>query len=67
MLAQISVPTLIITGAEDNLIPPKESKVMHDNIRSSQLVVIPNAAHLSNVEQPEAFNRAVNDFLKSLA
>jgi len=64
MLAPISVPTLIITGAEDNLIPPKESELMRDNIPGSKLVVIPGAAHLSNVEQPEAFNRAVNDFLK---
>ncbi len=66
MLAQIAVPTLIITGAADNLIPPKESEVMRDNIRGAELVVIPGAAHLSNVEQPKAFNRAVNDFLKSL-
>ena len=66
-LAQVSVPTLIITGAEDNLIPPKESEVMRDGIRGAKLVVIPGAAHLSNVEQLEAFNRAVNDFLKSLA
>ncbi|MBI5034573.1 MAG: alpha/beta fold hydrolase [Chloroflexi bacterium] len=66
MLAQISVPTLIITGAEDTLIPPKESEAMREGIRGSKLVVIPNVAHLSNVEQPDAFNRAVNDFLKSL-
>ena len=66
-LAQISVPTLIITGAEDNLIPPKESELMRDGIHGAKLVVIPGAAHLSNVEQPEAFNRAVHDFLKSLA
>lgn len=66
-LAQISVPTLIITGAEDNLIPPKESEAMRDGIRGAKLVVIPGAAHLSNVEQPDAFNRAVNDFLKLIS
>jgi len=65
-LAQISVPTLVITGAEDNLIPPKESELMRDGIRGAKLATIPGAAHLSNVDQPEAFNRAVQDFLKSL-
>lgn len=67
MLKTISVPTLIITSAEDSLISPKESEWMRDGIHGAQLVVIPDAAHLSNVEQPEAFNRAVNDFLKSIA
>lgn len=65
-LAQISVPTLIITGAEDNLIPPKESELMRDGIRGARLVMLPGAAHLSNVEQPDAFNQAVREFLKSM-
>lgn len=67
-LAQISVPTLIITGAEDNLISPKESELMRDALRvpGARLVVIPGAAHLSNVEQPEMFNQAVREFLKSM-
>lgn len=66
MLSEISAPTLIITGSEDSLIPPKESEVMRDAIRGARLVVIPGAAHLSNVEQPQAFNQAVREFLKSL-
>jgi pimeloyl-ACP methyl ester carboxylesterase len=67
-LAQISVPTLIITGAEDNLTPPKESELMRDalHVPGARLVVIPGAAHLSNVEQPEMFNQAVREFLKSV-
>ncbi len=65
-LATISVPTLIITGAEDTLIPPKESEIMRDAIREARLVTIPGAAHLSNYEQPEAFNQAVREFLKQL-
>jgi pimeloyl-ACP methyl ester carboxylesterase len=39
---------------------------MRDGIRGAQLAVIPNAAHLSNLEQPEAFNQAVRKFLKEL-
>lgn len=65
-LSEISVPTLIITGAEDSLIPPKESEMMRDAIPGARLVIIPGAAHLSNVEQPEAFNQAVREFLKSV-
>ena len=66
-LAQISVPTLIIVGAEDTLTPPNDSEMMRDAIRGARLVTIPNAAHLSNFEQPDAFNSAAREFLKSLA
>ena len=65
-LAQVVVPTLIVVGAEDTLTPPKDSEQMRDGIRGAQLAVIPNAAHLSNLEQPEAFNQAVRKFLKTL-
>jgi 3-oxoadipate enol-lactonase len=65
-LAQVAVPTLIVVGAEDTLTPPKDSEQMRDGIRGAQLAVIPNAAHLSNLEQPEAFNQAVRKFLKAL-
>lgn len=65
-LATISVPTLIITGAEDTLIPPKESELMRDAVRGARLVMIPGAAHLTNYEQPEAFNQAVREFLKGI-
>ncbi len=65
-LAVISVPTLIITSTDDTLIPPKESEAMRDAIRGARLVSIPEAAHLSNFEQPDAFNRAVREFLKTV-
>jgi pimeloyl-ACP methyl ester carboxylesterase len=66
LLTQIKTPTLIITGADDLLIPPKEAEAMHQAIAGSSLVTIPNAAHLSNVEQPEAFNQAVLEFLHNI-
>jgi 3-oxoadipate enol-lactonase len=66
-LAEISVPTLVVTGAEDTLIPPKEAEAMEAAIRGARLVSIPGAAHLSNFESPDAFNHAVREFLKSLA
>ena len=66
-LAEIAVPTLVITGAEDTLIPPQEAEAMQDAIRGAQLVSIPGAGHLANFEAPDAFNHAVRDFLKSIA
>ena len=65
-LRTIHIPTLIITGAEDTLMPLPTSEAMHAAIPHSQLVVIPGAAHLSNVENPKAFNSAVRTFLLSL-
>jgi len=66
-LAQISVPTLVITGAEDTLLPPKESEFIRDGIRGAKFAMLDGAAHLSNVEQPDAFNRAVKEFLKTVS
>ena len=62
-LAQIAAPTLVIVGAEDTLTPPKDSQLMQRGIKGARLVTIPNAAHLSNYEQPAAFNRAVSEFV----
>jgi pimeloyl-ACP methyl ester carboxylesterase len=63
-LAQISVPTLVITGREDTLIPAKDAEMMQQGIKGARLVSIGNAAHMSNFEQPEAFSRAVMEFVK---
>ncbi|MFQ5401333.1 MAG: alpha/beta fold hydrolase [Anaerolineae bacterium] len=65
-LAEIEVPILIIHGAEDQIIPLAEAEAMHDAIPHSRLVVIPDAGHLPNLEQPDEFNDAVLDFIESL-
>jgi pimeloyl-ACP methyl ester carboxylesterase len=65
MLASITVPTLIISSSEDMLIPVSESESMAETIPGSRLVVIPNAAHLSNMEEPAAFNQAMKEFVGS--
>jgi 3-oxoadipate enol-lactonase len=66
LLSSITVPTLIIVGAEDELTPVADSQRMADAIPGAKLVIIPGAGHLSNLEQPEAFNAALNGFLASL-
>jgi pimeloyl-ACP methyl ester carboxylesterase len=65
-LGQISVPTLIIHGQEDQIITMDESRTMHTGIQNSQLEIIPNAGHLPTLEQPKVFNRSVASFLSSL-
>jgi pimeloyl-ACP methyl ester carboxylesterase len=66
MLAQISVPTLVITGAEDEMIPVDESRRMARDIKGAKLVIVPGAGHLANIEQPEPFNAALSEFLNTL-
>ena len=63
LLATIDVPTLIVVGTEDGLTPPSDARAMHAAIAGSQLVELPGAGHLSNLEAPEAFNAAVHDLL----
>ena len=62
-LARIDVPTLVVSGAEDALVPPAESVAMSKAIRGARLVLVPGAGHLPNVETADAFNDAVRAFL----
>lgn len=62
-LATITVPTLILVGAEDSITPPAEAKAMQTAIPGSKLVEIPGAGHLSNIEQPDAFSTALTRWL----
>jgi pimeloyl-ACP methyl ester carboxylesterase len=63
LLGTIRFPTLVIVGAEDTITPPAMSEQLHHAIPGSELVTIPRAGHLSNLEQPEAFNAALARFL----
>ena len=66
-LSTIAVPTLVVFGAEDVITPAEtEGRSLAAAIHGARLVVIPNAGHLSNLEQPEAFNAAVREFLSIL-
>jgi 3-oxoadipate enol-lactonase len=63
-LPHIKVPTLLLFGAEDPLTPPRVGEYMHVRIPGSELVVIPDAGHLTNLEAPDAFNDTVLAFLQ---
>jgi len=62
-LHRIKAPTLVIAGEKDVGTPVAMSKAIADAIPGATLAVIPGAAHLSAVENPEEFNRLVEDFL----
>ncbi|HVS81805.1 MAG TPA: alpha/beta fold hydrolase [Pyrinomonadaceae bacterium] len=62
-LRRINVPTLVIVGREDPIRPVADAQFMHDRIRNSRLEVIEDAAHMTNMEKPEIFNRALVDFV----
>ena len=62
-LSEIDIPTLIIVGEEDPGTPVAASEAMQDRISGSKLVVLPDARHLSNIEQSGAFNEALMEFL----
>ncbi len=61
VLKATDIPVLIITGDQDAVISPEESRNMHALAQNSKLVEIPHAGHLSNLEQPDLWNKAVMD------
>ena len=66
-LGAVAVPTLVIVGADDPATPPSAAAAIQAHIPGAELTVIEGAAHLANVEQPEAFNAALTSFLARLA
>lgn len=64
LLSQISCPALILVGQEDPITPVQDSEKMHREIAGSRLVVLENAAHVSNLERTEQFNDELIRFLK---
>ena len=66
-LQNITAPTLVITGSEDALVPPENSRVLAERIPNAQLRSIDGGGHLFVVEQPQQFNEAVLGFLDSLS
>lgn len=67
LLANIPCPTLVIVGEQDMLTPPSIAQEYAAPIPDARMVVIPQAGHLSNLEQPELFLAALRDFLQTIA
>ena len=65
LLPRIAIPTLLIWGEEDARSPLAVARQFHEAIPGAELVTIPRAGHMSNLEQPALFNRAVRDFCRA--
>jgi len=65
-LKEIKCPTLVIVGEQDPGTPVAMAREIHEAMPGSQLVIIPSAAHLSNIEQADAFTAALMKFLESV-
>jgi len=65
-LAAVSVPTLVVAGAEDKLTPLPDAQALQAGIAGSRLETIPRAGHLANIENPEAYDRVLLSFLEGL-
>jgi 3-oxoadipate enol-lactonase len=63
-LSRITLPTLIMVGAEDPGTPVAASEAIHERIRGSRLVILPSASHLGNIEQADLFNKHLLEFLQ---
>ena len=64
-LAAISVPTLVLIGDGDPLIPREQAEEIAAAIASARLVVVPACGHASTLEQPDAVNRALLEWIES--
>jgi len=65
-LSHISFPTLVVVGEHDAATPPDRARELAGGIPNARLVTIPDAGHLSNLEDPVAFTNAVREFLDAL-
>jgi 3-oxoadipate enol-lactonase len=66
LLQRVGVPTLIVAGAEDALIPSAEAEAMHKAIPTSRYELMPFVGHLPNLEEPAHFNAILSEFLDTL-
>jgi pimeloyl-ACP methyl ester carboxylesterase len=61
-LSRIEVPTLVVAGDQDQLIPLAEAQTMQAGVKGARLLVVPGAGHLPNIEASEVFNQALSSF-----
>ena len=64
MVSALTMPTLVLVGENDPAL--EAARLTHNKIPNSQLVILPSAGHLSNLDCPELFNSSVLAFLRSL-
>ena len=65
-LPDIKFPTLILVGDSDSVTPLAAAQGLHEAIAGSRLEIVPDAGHMSPVENPKSFNGCLLKFLKGL-
>ena len=65
-LGDIAVPTLVVTGEEDQLTPPKYAEYLRAHIRGARLVLVRGSGHYVQLERPDEVSRALREFVTSL-
>jgi 3-oxoadipate enol-lactonase len=63
LLRDLKIPTLVIVGEEDVASPPEEVQGMAEHIPGAKFTIIPEAGHVSNLDQPKLFNQSIREFL----
>ncbi len=66
-LSKIKLPSLVICGEEDKLTPPEHMENLASSIRDSQFVLVPDAAHMTPIENPAFVNRVIKKFLEKIS
>jgi pimeloyl-ACP methyl ester carboxylesterase len=65
-VAEIKLPCLIFSGADDKLAYPKFQDYLHEKIAGSRLIRFENAGHALHMEKPDEVNKAIEEFLDGL-
>jgi proline iminopeptidase len=63
-LGAVATPTLVVVGEHDRTTTPRAAQVLHEGIPASELIVIPDAGHMSFVDEQATYLNAVRDFLR---
>lgn len=63
LLADITVPTLVVAGGRDGFTPPERSRAMAEAIPGAELLEIPNASHTAPIERPNLVDWTIRDFI----
>jgi pimeloyl-ACP methyl ester carboxylesterase len=66
LVARLTMPTLVLVGEEDVMTPEADARAIAAAAANAELVILPRCGHLSNLEQPAAFNDALRGFLSRL-
>lgn len=66
-LGELNLPTLLVGGTDDLLVPPHALRATADKIAGARLQLVPDTAHLTHLEKPEPFLALLTEFLRSVA